>query len=185
MRFKTSPSCFLRELLIIQTYAPSGVWFSLWVYGIFVDLCFWALPRRYHYPVPKIFYVQLSVGIHEFIGEGRTRQAARHNAAMKALQALRNEPIPERPPQVTTVQPMHTDTQTHVLFIGPLRMLLLPSWLYSTWLLSLWLFLQSTPSYLISLPVRMKDLHWSVGALHRSTLLSVSPCFSAARSMNA
>ncbi|KAG7225100.1 hypothetical protein INR49_014556, partial [Caranx melampygus] len=53
----------------------------------------------YHYPVPKIFYVQLSVGTHEFIGEGRTRQAARHNAAMKALQALRNEPIPERPPQ--------------------------------------------------------------------------------------
>ncbi|XP_054622332.1 double-stranded RNA-binding protein Staufen homolog 2 [Dunckerocampus dactyliophorus] len=55
--------------------------------------------QRYHYPVPKIFYVQLSVGSHEFIGEGRTRQAARHNAAMKALQALRNKPIPERPPQ--------------------------------------------------------------------------------------
>ncbi|XP_062297504.1 double-stranded RNA-binding protein Staufen homolog 2 isoform X1 [Scomber scombrus] len=55
--------------------------------------------QRYHYPVPKIFYVQLSVGSHEFIGEGRTRQAARHNAALKALQALRNEPIPERPPQ--------------------------------------------------------------------------------------
>lgn len=55
---------------------------------------------RYHYPVPKIFYVQLSVGSQEFIGEGRTRQAARHNAAMKALQALRNEPIPERPVQV-------------------------------------------------------------------------------------
>uniref|UniRef100_A0A3Q3VQJ1 Double-stranded RNA-binding protein Staufen homolog 2 n=1 Tax=Mola mola TaxID=94237 RepID=A0A3Q3VQJ1_MOLML len=55
--------------------------------------------QRYHYPVPKIFYVQLSVGSHEFIGEGRTRQAARHSAAMKALQALRNEPIPERPPQ--------------------------------------------------------------------------------------
>uniref|UniRef100_A0A8C7YW47 Staufen double-stranded RNA binding protein 2 n=1 Tax=Oryzias sinensis TaxID=183150 RepID=A0A8C7YW47_9TELE len=58
--------------------------------------------QRYHYPIPKIFYVQLSVGSHEFIGEGRTRQAARHNAAMKALQALRNEPIPERPPQVNT-----------------------------------------------------------------------------------
>uniref|UniRef100_A0A3B3XA46 Double-stranded RNA-binding protein Staufen homolog 2 n=1 Tax=Poecilia mexicana TaxID=48701 RepID=A0A3B3XA46_9TELE len=52
--------------------------------------------QRYHYPVPKIFYVQLSVGSREFIGEGRTRQAARHSAAMKALQALRNEPIPER-----------------------------------------------------------------------------------------
>lgn len=57
---------------------------------------------RYHYPVPKIFYVQLSVGSREFIGDGRTRQAARHSAAMQALQALRNEPIPERPPQVKT-----------------------------------------------------------------------------------
>uniref|UniRef100_W5M7R9 Double-stranded RNA-binding protein Staufen homolog 2 n=1 Tax=Lepisosteus oculatus TaxID=7918 RepID=W5M7R9_LEPOC len=55
--------------------------------------------QRYHYPVPKIFYVQLMVGNSEFIGEGRTRQAARHNAAMKALQVLRNEPIPEKPPQ--------------------------------------------------------------------------------------
>ncbi|XP_030624618.1 double-stranded RNA-binding protein Staufen homolog 2 isoform X2 [Chanos chanos] len=55
--------------------------------------------QRYHYPVPKVFYVQLTVGNSEFIGEGRTRQAARHNAAMKALQALRNEPIPEKPPQ--------------------------------------------------------------------------------------
>ncbi|KAI7792844.1 double-stranded RNA-binding protein Staufen-like protein 2 [Triplophysa rosa] len=55
--------------------------------------------QRYHYPVPKVFYVQLTVGNKEFIGEGRTRQAARHNAAMKALQALKNEPIPERPPQ--------------------------------------------------------------------------------------
>ncbi|XP_063062537.1 double-stranded RNA-binding protein Staufen homolog 2 isoform X2 [Engraulis encrasicolus] len=55
--------------------------------------------QRYHYPVPKVFYVQLSVGSNEFMGEGRTRQAARHNAAMKALQALRNEPIPERPAQ--------------------------------------------------------------------------------------
>ncbi|KAK7879361.1 hypothetical protein WMY93_030697 [Mugilogobius chulae] len=60
--------------------------------------------QRYHYPVPKIFYVQLSVGSHEFIGDGRTRQAARHNAAMKALQALRNEPIPERPPQAPEEQ---------------------------------------------------------------------------------
>ncbi|MFT7809170.1 double-stranded RNA-binding protein Staufen homolog 2 [Arapaima gigas] len=55
--------------------------------------------QRYHYPVPKIFYVQLTVGNNEFIGEGRTRQAARHNAAMKALNILRNEPIPEKPPQ--------------------------------------------------------------------------------------
>lgn len=50
--------------------------------------------------MPKIFYVQLTVGNNEFFGEGKTRQAARHNAAMKALQALQNEPIPEKSPQV-------------------------------------------------------------------------------------
>ncbi|XP_069931319.1 double-stranded RNA-binding protein Staufen homolog 2 isoform X21 [Oryctolagus cuniculus] len=53
----------------------------------------------YHCPMPKIFYVQLTVGNNEFFGEGKTRQAARHNAAMKALQALQNEPIPEKSPQ--------------------------------------------------------------------------------------
>ncbi|NXI48868.1 STAU2 protein, partial [Chloroceryle aenea] len=55
--------------------------------------------QRYHCPVPKIFYVQLTVGNSEFFGEGKTRQAARHNAAMKALQVLQNEPIPEKLPQ--------------------------------------------------------------------------------------
>ncbi|XP_015271699.1 PREDICTED: double-stranded RNA-binding protein Staufen homolog 2 isoform X3 [Gekko japonicus] len=52
--------------------------------------------QRYHCPVPKIFYVQLTVGDREFLGEGKTRQAARHNAATKALQALQNEPIPKK-----------------------------------------------------------------------------------------
>ncbi|KAM6456683.1 double-stranded RNA-binding protein Staufen homolog 2 isoform 3-T3 [Liasis olivaceus] len=56
--------------------------------------------QRYHCPVPKVFYVQLTVGEHEFFGEGKTRQAARHNAAMKALQALQNEPIPPKLPQI-------------------------------------------------------------------------------------
>ncbi|XP_038622648.1 double-stranded RNA-binding protein Staufen homolog 2 isoform X2 [Tachyglossus aculeatus] len=55
--------------------------------------------QRYHCPVPKIFYVQLTVGNHEFFGEGKTRQAARHNAATKALRALQNQPIPEKSPQ--------------------------------------------------------------------------------------
>ncbi|XP_044279867.1 double-stranded RNA-binding protein Staufen homolog 2 isoform X3 [Varanus komodoensis] len=55
--------------------------------------------QRYHCTVPKIFYVQLTVGGHEFFGEGKTRQAARHNAATKALQVLRNEPIPPKLPQ--------------------------------------------------------------------------------------
>lgn len=64
--------------------------------------------------MPKVFYVQLTVGNKEFIGEGRTRQAARHNAAMKALQGLKNEPIPERPPQVT-VTPDRTTQQTYAV----------------------------------------------------------------------
>nr|XP_060631468.1 double-stranded RNA-binding protein Staufen homolog 2 isoform X2 [Anolis sagrei ordinatus] len=55
--------------------------------------------QRYHCPVPKTFHVQLTVGHHEFFGEGRTRQAARHNAAMKALQILQNEPIPPKLPE--------------------------------------------------------------------------------------
>ncbi|KAI4793483.1 hypothetical protein KUCAC02_032696, partial [Chaenocephalus aceratus] len=64
-------------------------------------------------PVPKIFYVQLSVGSNEFIGDGRTRQAARHSAAMKALQALRNEPIPERPTPLQGLPAQTEDHQSH------------------------------------------------------------------------
>ena len=41
-----------------------------------------------------MFYVSLKVGQREFIGEGNTRQAARHNAAAKALKVLRNLPLP-------------------------------------------------------------------------------------------
>ncbi|XP_069813566.1 double-stranded RNA-binding protein Staufen homolog 2 isoform X3 [Dendropsophus ebraccatus] len=52
--------------------------------------------QRYLCPMLKTFYVQLTVGNSEFFGEGKTRQAARHNAALKALHALKNEPIPER-----------------------------------------------------------------------------------------
>ncbi|KAM5158124.1 double-stranded RNA-binding protein Staufen homolog 2 isoform 4-T4 [Mantella aurantiaca] len=52
--------------------------------------------QRYLCPMLKTFYVQLTVGNIEFYGEGKTRQAARHSAALKALHALRNEPIPER-----------------------------------------------------------------------------------------
>lgn len=41
---------------------------------------------RYHYPrFPRVFFVSLKVGQREFIGDGKTRQAARHNAAAKAL----------------------------------------------------------------------------------------------------
>ncbi|XP_070533253.1 double-stranded RNA-binding protein Staufen homolog 2-like isoform X2 [Ptychodera flava] len=51
--------------------------------------------QRYHYPVNRTCYVSLTVGNREFIGDGRTRQQARHTAAVKALKVLRNEPLPE------------------------------------------------------------------------------------------
>jgi len=51
--------------------------------------------QRYHYPkMPRIFYMSLKVGQREFIGEGATRQAARHNAAEKALKVLRCLTVP-------------------------------------------------------------------------------------------
>ncbi|XP_059149964.1 double-stranded RNA-binding protein Staufen homolog isoform X2 [Physella acuta] len=51
-------------------------------------------PLRYHYPrMSRAFYVSLRVGHREFIGDGPTRQAARHNAAQKALRILKNLPV--------------------------------------------------------------------------------------------
>ena len=44
---------------------------------------------------PRICYVSLKVGTREFIGEGNTRQAARHCAASKALEILRDLPMPD------------------------------------------------------------------------------------------
>ncbi|XP_038605825.1 double-stranded RNA-binding protein Staufen homolog 1 isoform X2 [Tachyglossus aculeatus] len=59
-----------------------------------------AYPPRYFYPfpVPPILYqVELSIGGQQFNGKGRTRQAAKHDAAAKALKILQNEPLPEKP----------------------------------------------------------------------------------------
>lgn len=42
----------------------------------------------------RVFYVSLKVGQREFIGEGPTRQDARHDAAKKALHILRKLPVP-------------------------------------------------------------------------------------------
>ncbi|XP_055997431.1 double-stranded RNA-binding protein Staufen homolog isoform X2 [Ostrea edulis] len=51
--------------------------------------------QRYHYPrIVRVFYVSLKVGQREFIGEGPTRQDARHDAAKKALHILRKLPVP-------------------------------------------------------------------------------------------
>ena len=42
-----------------------------------------------------MFYVQLRVGNREFSGDGPTAQAAKHNAAGKALKMLNEMPIPD------------------------------------------------------------------------------------------
>eukprot|EP00069_Balaena_mysticetus_P020725 bmy_02924T0 len=58
-----------------------------------------AYPPRYFYPfpVPPLLYqVELSVGGQQFNGKGKTRQAAKHDAAAKALRTLQNEPPLER-----------------------------------------------------------------------------------------
>ena len=56
--------------------------------------------QRYHYPKypPRMFYVSLKVGHREFIGEGSTRQTARHSAAEKALKVLKCLPMPGEAP---------------------------------------------------------------------------------------
>ena len=44
---------------------------------------------------PRLFYVSLKVGSREFIGEGPSRQQARHNAAKKALEIIKMLPMPD------------------------------------------------------------------------------------------
>ncbi|KAM8946197.1 double-stranded RNA-binding protein Staufen homolog 1 isoform 2-T2 [Pelodytes ibericus] len=59
-----------------------------------------AYPPRYFYPfpVPPILYqVELSIGGQQFHGKGRTRQAAKHDAAARALKSLQHEPLLDKP----------------------------------------------------------------------------------------
>ncbi|KAK2499002.1 hypothetical protein MC885_015056 [Smutsia gigantea] len=55
-------------------------------------------PRYFYpFPVPPLLYqVELSVGGQQFNGKGKTRQAAKHDAAAKAFRILQNEPPPDR-----------------------------------------------------------------------------------------
>ncbi|XP_040104098.1 double-stranded RNA-binding protein Staufen homolog 1 isoform X4 [Oryx dammah] len=58
-----------------------------------------AYTPRYFYPFPVpplVYQVELSVGGQQFNGKGKTRQAAKHDAAAKALRILQSEPPPER-----------------------------------------------------------------------------------------
>lgn len=61
--------------------------------------------QRYHYMrPPRLFYVSLKVGQREFIGEGMSRQMARHNAAKKALDILKALPVPDTQTDVEEIK---------------------------------------------------------------------------------
>ena len=60
--------------------------------------CYYFYRYHHNYKYPRTFYMSLKVGQREFIGEGATRQDARHNAAHKALNILRNLPLPNQQP---------------------------------------------------------------------------------------
>lgn len=46
--------------------------------------------------------MELSIGGQQFIGKGRTRQLAKHDAAAKAMKVLQKEPILQHLPVVRT-----------------------------------------------------------------------------------
>nr|XP_057943479.1 double-stranded RNA-binding protein Staufen homolog 1 isoform X2 [Doryrhamphus excisus] len=58
--------------------------------------------QQYYYPFapmgPMIYHMELSIGGQQFIGKGRTRQLAKHDAAVKALKVLQKEPILQQLP---------------------------------------------------------------------------------------
>lgn len=47
-----------------------------------------------------LYHMELSIGGQQFIGKGRTRQLAKHDAAAKALKVLQKEPILQQLPVV-------------------------------------------------------------------------------------
>lgn len=63
---------------------------------------------RYYYPFPPVgpivYHMELSIGSQQFIGKGRTRQQAKHDAAVKALKVMQKEPILQQLPVVRKVE---------------------------------------------------------------------------------
>lgn len=49
---------------------------------------------------PMLYHMELCVGGQQFIGRGRTRQLAKHDAAAKALKVLHKEPMLQQLPVV-------------------------------------------------------------------------------------
>lgn len=76
-----------------------------------VALTFFFFVSRYYYPFPPmgpmLYHMELSVGGQQFIGKGRTRQLAKHDAAAKALKVLHKEPILQQLPVVRKVVRTH------------------------------------------------------------------------------
>ncbi|XP_067856630.1 double-stranded RNA-binding protein Staufen homolog 1 isoform X5 [Heptranchias perlo] len=72
-----------------------------------------AYPQRYFYPFPPVgavtYQVELVIGNQQFQGKGRSRQAAKHDAAAKALKALQNEILPSKLPTVNGKEPDDDD----------------------------------------------------------------------------
>ncbi|XP_021177251.2 double-stranded RNA-binding protein Staufen homolog 1 isoform X3 [Fundulus heteroclitus] len=60
--------------------------------------------QQYYYPFPPvgpiIYHMELSIGNQQFIGKGRTRQQAKHDAAAKALKVLQKEPMLQQLPVI-------------------------------------------------------------------------------------
>ncbi|KAG5275155.1 hypothetical protein AALO_G00144210 [Alosa alosa] len=59
--------------------------------------------QQYYYPFPPVgpvvYHMELSIGGQQFCGKGRTRQAAKHDAAAKALKSLHKEPLLQQLPE--------------------------------------------------------------------------------------
>ncbi|XP_005057513.1 PREDICTED: double-stranded RNA-binding protein Staufen homolog 1 isoform X4 [Ficedula albicollis] len=78
-------------------------------------------PPRYFYPFPVgplLYQVELSIGGQQFHGKGRTRQAAKHDAAAKALKVLQNEPLPDKPEVTKESGPPHMKSFVTKVSVG-------------------------------------------------------------------
>lgn len=66
--------------------------------------------------MPRVFYVSLKVGNREFIGEGATRQMARHTAAAKAMKVIEQLPLPDNAPEFTEESQVEVKSYIHYVY---------------------------------------------------------------------
>ncbi len=81
----------------ILIYWDAPVWEWLNVIDYIIYSFAFLLLISYYYPFPPVgpvlYNMELSIGGQQFHGKGRTRQAAKHDAAAKAIKYLQKEPI--------------------------------------------------------------------------------------------